>query len=145
MSSTTKVDPLPTSSTSEEELPLKQSRRLSNFSLLMPVSNQSLSTSSVECAFSLLSLAGIDYLITIQADFLSRISRNSMRCDVIAEGIILAAKELEMKIEIIVRLQGTKEKEAKDLIRESGMKISAYDNLDEGTLTPLCQLPCDAS
>lgn len=68
-----------------------------------------------------------------------------MRCDVIAEGIILAAKELEMKIEIIVRLQGTKEKEAKDLIRESGMKISAYDNLDEGTLTPLCQLPCDAS
>lgn len=54
-----------------------------------------------------------------------------MRCDVIAEGIILAAKELEMKIEIIVRLQGTKEKEAKELIRESGMKISAYDNLDE--------------
>lgn len=50
----------------------------------------------------------------------------------------MAAKELEMKIEIIVRLQGTKEKEAKDLIRESGMKISAYDNLDEGKFPPLC-------
>jgi len=54
-----------------------------------------------------------------------------MRCDVIAEGIILAAKELEMTIPLIVRLQGTKEKEAKELIRESNMKIFAYDNLDE--------------
>lgn len=68
-----------------------------------------------------------------------------MRCDVIAEGIILAAKELEMKIEIIVRLQGTKEKEAKELIRKSGMKISAYDNLDEGELSlslPFCVQVC---
>merc|ERR1711939_154865 len=54
-----------------------------------------------------------------------------MRCDVIAEGIILAAKELEMTIPLIVRLQGTKEKEAKELIRESKMKIFAYDGLDE--------------
>lgn len=55
-----------------------------------------------------------------------------MRCDVIAEGIILAAKELEMTIPLVVRLQGTKEAEAKVLIKESKMKIFAYDNLDEG-------------
>lgn len=55
-----------------------------------------------------------------------------MRCDVIAEGIILAAKELELQIPLIVRLQGTKEHEAKELIRNSKMKIFAYDNLDEG-------------
>ncbi|KAJ8296439.1 Succinate--CoA ligase [ADP-forming] subunit beta, hydrogenosomal [Rhodotorula toruloides] len=54
-----------------------------------------------------------------------------MRCDVIAEGIIMAAKELEMTIPLIVRLQGTKEQEAKELIRNSKMKIFAYDNLDE--------------
>ncbi|BGP13377.1 succinate--CoA ligase beta chain [Rhodosporidiobolus nylandii] len=54
-----------------------------------------------------------------------------MRCDVIAEGIIMAAKELEMTIPLIVRLQGTKEAEAKKLIQESKMKIFAYDNLDE--------------
>ena len=57
---------------------------------------------------------------------------NSMRCDVIAEGIILAAKELDLQIPLIVRLQGTKEHEAKELIRNSKMKIFAYDNLDEG-------------
>lgn len=36
-----------------------------------------------------------------------------MRCDVIAEGIIKATEELQMKIPLIVRLQGTKEEEAK--------------------------------
>lgn len=36
-----------------------------------------------------------------------------MRCDVIAEGIILAAKDLELTIPLVVRLQGTKEMEAK--------------------------------
>ncbi|GAA5865412.1 hypothetical protein JCM1840_001565 [Sporobolomyces johnsonii] len=54
-----------------------------------------------------------------------------MRCDVIAEGIIMAARELDMTIPLIVRLQGTKESEAKELIRESKMKIFAYDHLDE--------------
>jgi succinyl-CoA synthetase beta subunit len=59
-----------------------------------------------------------------------------MRCDVIAEGIIMAAKELEMTIPLIVRLQGTKEVEAKKLIKESGMKIFSFDGLDEGKSIP---------
>ncbi|ORY35852.1 hypothetical protein BCR39DRAFT_512599 [Naematelia encephala] len=54
-----------------------------------------------------------------------------MRCDVIAEGIIKATKELELSIPLVVRLQGTKEQEAKKMIRESGLKIYPFDGLDE--------------
>ncbi|KAI8461549.1 succinyl-CoA ligase beta-chain [Phakopsora pachyrhizi] len=54
-----------------------------------------------------------------------------MRCDVIAEGIIKATEELSLNIPLIVRLQGTKEQEAKKLIRESQLKIFAFDELDE--------------
>ncbi|XP_019871334.1 succinate--CoA ligase [ADP-forming] subunit beta, mitochondrial [Aethina tumida] len=54
-----------------------------------------------------------------------------MRCDVIAEGIIAAAKELQMKMPIVCRLQGTNVDDAKVLIASSGMKILPVDNLDE--------------
>ncbi|WWD20543.1 hypothetical protein CI109_105019 [Kwoniella shandongensis] len=54
-----------------------------------------------------------------------------MRCDVIAEGIIKATKELQLTIPLIVRLQGTKEEEAKKMIKESGLKIYPFDGLDE--------------
>ena len=54
-----------------------------------------------------------------------------MRCDVIAEGIIQATKELQLSIPLVVRLQGTKEGEAKKLIKESGLKIFAFDDLDK--------------
>lgn len=49
-----------------------------------------------------------------------------MRCDVIAEGIIKATKELQLEIPLVVRLQGTKEEEAKKMIRESGLKIFPF-------------------
>ncbi|CAE6468987.1 unnamed protein product [Rhizoctonia solani] len=54
-----------------------------------------------------------------------------MRCDYIAEGVIKATKELQLTVPLVVRLQGTKEKEAKQLIKESGLKIYAFDGLDE--------------
>ncbi|KAI0094573.1 succinate-CoA ligase [Irpex rosettiformis] len=54
-----------------------------------------------------------------------------MRCDYIAEGVINAAKELKMNIPLVVRLKGTKEDEAKAMIKESGLKILAFDGLDE--------------
>lgn len=54
-----------------------------------------------------------------------------MRCDVIAQGIVTAAAELDMKIPIVVRLQGTRVDDAKALIATSKMKILACDNLDE--------------
>jgi len=54
-----------------------------------------------------------------------------MRCDVIAEGIIAAARELQLATPIVVRLQGTKVDEAKVLIASSGMKILPVSDLDE--------------
>jgi len=54
-----------------------------------------------------------------------------MRCDVIAQGIITAAKELDLKVPIVVRLQGTKVDDAKALIAGSNLRILSCDNLDE--------------
>ncbi|PAA89470.1 hypothetical protein BOX15_Mlig001210g1 [Macrostomum lignano] len=54
-----------------------------------------------------------------------------MRCDVIAQGIITAAKELKLRMPIVVRLQGTQVEDAKALISSSGMRILACDNLDD--------------
>ncbi|XP_041114910.1 succinate--CoA ligase [ADP-forming] subunit beta, mitochondrial [Polyodon spathula] len=54
-----------------------------------------------------------------------------MRCDVIAQGIIMAVTDLELKIPIVVRLQGTRVDDAKALIAASSLKILACDDLDE--------------
>ena len=54
-----------------------------------------------------------------------------MRGDVIAEGIIAAVKQLDLKIPLVVRLQGNKVEEAKKLIKDSKLKIIAQDDLDE--------------
>jgi len=54
-----------------------------------------------------------------------------MRCDVIAQGIIDAAKTLNIKVPVIVRLQGTRVDDAKALIAASGLRILACDNLDD--------------
>merc|ERR1712088_859981 len=54
-----------------------------------------------------------------------------MRCDVIAEGIIAAAQELNLGTPIVVRLQGTNVDEAKVMIGSSGMKILPINDLDE--------------
>lgn len=57
-----------------------------------------------------------------------------MRCDVIAEGIITAAKELNIKMPIICRLQGTNVTEAKEMIKKSGLRILPKDDLDEAAM-----------
>lgn len=53
-----------------------------------------------------------------------------MRCDVIAEGIIQAARTLDLKTPIICRLQGTRVEDAQMLIHASNMRIHARDDLD---------------
>jgi succinyl-CoA synthetase beta subunit len=54
-----------------------------------------------------------------------------MRCDVIAEGVVAAAKEVKMKVPLVVRLEGNKSKEGKDILKKSGLKLSAATSLDE--------------
>ncbi|XP_039225808.1 succinate--CoA ligase [ADP-forming] subunit beta, mitochondrial-like [Crotalus tigris] len=54
-----------------------------------------------------------------------------MHCDTIARGIVLAATELELKVPVVVRLQGTQVEQAKVLIAESKLEILACDDLDQ--------------
>lgn len=54
-----------------------------------------------------------------------------MRCDVIAKGIIEAAKTIEMRVPLVVRLSGTNRDEGKKLLLESGIKLQTADNLDD--------------
>jgi len=54
-----------------------------------------------------------------------------MRCDVIAEGIIAAAKELHLKVPLVVRLEGTNVEEGKKLLKHSGLKIISADDLTD--------------
>ncbi len=54
-----------------------------------------------------------------------------MRCDVIAEGIIAAAKETNLHVPLVVRLEGTNVELGKRILSESGLPVIAADNLDD--------------
>jgi succinyl-CoA synthetase beta subunit len=54
-----------------------------------------------------------------------------MRCDVIAAGILSAAKQIGMKKPIVIRLQGTNVNEAQKLIQASGFRMIVVDELEE--------------
>ena len=53
-----------------------------------------------------------------------------MRCDVIAKGIIEAAKNVTLRVPLVVRLQGTKSKEARILMDNSELKVIPAEDLD---------------
>ena len=55
-----------------------------------------------------------------------------MNCATIAEGVIFAAKEMDLKVPLIVRLEGTNVDEGKRLLRESGLKLIAAEDLADG-------------
>ncbi|WP_445680013.1 ADP-forming succinate--CoA ligase subunit beta [Radicibacter daui] len=52
-----------------------------------------------------------------------------MRCDVIAEGVIAAAKEVSLHVPLVVRLEGTNVELGKKILSESGLPIKSADNL----------------
>jgi len=54
-----------------------------------------------------------------------------MHCDIIAEGVVAAAKELSLRVPLVVRLEGTNVDEGKKLLSESGLAIIPADNLDD--------------
>jgi succinyl-CoA synthetase beta subunit len=54
-----------------------------------------------------------------------------MRCDVIAEGVIAAVKEMGLKVPLVVRLEGTNVELGKKIIRESGLNVIPADDLDD--------------
>ena len=54
-----------------------------------------------------------------------------MRCDIIAEGVVAAAKELSLDVPLVVRLEGTNVDEGKEIMANSGLPIIAADDLND--------------
>ena len=54
-----------------------------------------------------------------------------LRCDVLAEGVIDAVKELSVKVPIVVRMEGTNVERGKQLLVESGLKFATADSMGE--------------
>jgi len=57
-----------------------------------------------------------------------------MRCDIIASGVVAAAKDLSLTKPLVVRLAGTNVEEGKKILSESGLKIIAADDLDDAAV-----------
>ena len=55
-----------------------------------------------------------------------------MRCDVIAEGVVSAVKEVGLKVPLVVRLEGTNVEKGKEIINTSGLDVIAADDLKDG-------------
>jgi succinyl-CoA synthetase beta subunit len=54
-----------------------------------------------------------------------------MKCDIIAEGVVAAVKEVGLKVPLVVRLEGTNVDAGKKIIRESGLNVLPADDLDD--------------
>ena len=54
-----------------------------------------------------------------------------LRCDVLAQGVIAAVKELGVPVPIVIRMEGTNVEEGKRLLRESAMNFTTADSMDE--------------
>ncbi|OQX70180.1 MAG: succinate--CoA ligase subunit beta [Sorangiineae bacterium NIC37A_2] len=55
-----------------------------------------------------------------------------MKCDVIAEGVVAATKELGLRVPLVVRLEGTNVEAGKKILETSGLAIQAADNMGDG-------------
>jgi succinyl-CoA synthetase beta subunit len=55
-----------------------------------------------------------------------------MRCDIIAEGVVEAVKEVGLKVPLVVRLEGTNVQQGKDIIAKSGLNVVSANDLSDG-------------
>ena len=58
-----------------------------------------------------------------------------LRCDVLAQGVIAAVKDLGVPVPIVIRMEGTNVEEGKRLLRESGMNFATADSMGEAATT----------
>ena len=63
-----------------------------------------------------------------------------MRCDVIAEGVVSAAREVSLHVPLVVRLEGTNVELGKKILNESGLSIVSADNLDDAAKKIVAQV-----
>jgi succinyl-CoA synthetase beta subunit len=54
-----------------------------------------------------------------------------MRCDIIADGIVAAAREIDLDVPLVVRLEGTNVEEGKRILADSGLAIVPADDLGD--------------
>jgi succinyl-CoA synthetase beta subunit len=54
-----------------------------------------------------------------------------MKCDVIAEGVVAAVKEVGLEVPLVVRLEGTNVEQGKTIINESGLNVISANDLDD--------------
>jgi succinyl-CoA synthetase beta subunit len=54
-----------------------------------------------------------------------------MKCDIIADGIVAAAKEVNLSVPLVVRLEGTNVQQGKDILANSGLPIVAANDLGD--------------
>jgi len=54
-----------------------------------------------------------------------------MRCDIIAEGVVAAVKQVGLKVPLVVRLEGTNVEKGKEILSQSGLDVIAADDLDD--------------
>ena len=54
-----------------------------------------------------------------------------MRCDIIADGVVAAVKEVGLQVPLVVRLEGTNVEQGKEIINTSGLNVIAADNLSD--------------
>ena len=52
-----------------------------------------------------------------------------MRCDIIADGVVAAAKEMDIHVPLVVRLEGTNVDKGKKILKDSGLNIIPADDL----------------
>ena len=64
-----------------------------------------------------------------------------VRCDLIAEGIIQAVKEVGVEVPVVVRLEGTNVNEGKQLLEESGLAIISAENLADAAAKAVAAVP----
>ncbi|HET9335465.1 MAG TPA: ADP-forming succinate--CoA ligase subunit beta [Sphingomicrobium sp.] len=67
-----------------------------------------------------------------------------MRCDIIAEGIVEAAKEVSLSVPLVVRLEGTNVQQGKDILAMSGLPIVAADDLGDAAKKIVAQVKVPA-
>jgi succinyl-CoA synthetase beta subunit len=54
-----------------------------------------------------------------------------MRCDIIAEGVVAAVRDVGLQVPLVVRLEGTNVDKGKDIINASGLNVITADDLDD--------------
>ena len=54
-----------------------------------------------------------------------------LRCDVLAQGVIAAVKDLSVAMPIVIRMEGTNVEEGKAMLKESGLNFTTADSMSE--------------